>query len=295
MTGLDAYLNRVGRFPVLSEEAQLRHAYAIHRWVNWPEGRENAPLRVSRAGQHSMDRMVSTNLRLVVSVARRYQNRGLEMDDLIQEGNLGLIRGLELFDPTRGYRLSTYAYWWIRQAMTRALHSSARMVRLPLSSYDLLFRVQRETEEHLARTGEQPTLPELAARLETTPQRISMVLDGWAATQCYSLDAAVTEDGPSTLVEMMTSPRDDARPYREPTDLLSFLQVYAGPNNFRAIFGSLLPVEQRIVEGLYFYEKKTRQLAEELNMTLPEVRSHAQRSCRILRLYLPDTFATLSA
>jgi DNA-directed RNA polymerase sigma subunit (sigma70/sigma32) len=100
-TGLDTYLNEIGRLPVLTEESQLLHCRRIHAWVQWPGGRDNAPERIRRIGRRSMDVMITTNLRLVVSITRRYLNRGMELEDLIQEGNIGLARGLELFDPTR--------------------------------------------------------------------------------------------------------------------------------------------------------------------------------------------------
>ena len=128
------YLTDIGRFPVLSRESQLRHCQNIHRWVNWEGGRDAAPKNVHRSGSRSLETMVRTNLRLVVSIAKKYTGKGVDLQDLIQEGNIGLIRGLEMFDPTRGYQVSTYCYWWVRQGITRAIHSYARTIRMPINS-----------------------------------------------------------------------------------------------------------------------------------------------------------------
>ena len=128
---LSQYLTDIGRFPVLSRESQLRHCQAIHRWVHHEGGRAAAPRNIQRVGARSLETMVKTNLRLVVSIAKKYTNKGVALEDLIQEGNIGLIRGLELFDPARGYQVSTYCYWWVRQGVTRAIHSYARTRSVP--------------------------------------------------------------------------------------------------------------------------------------------------------------------
>ena len=137
---VQSYLRDIGRHPVLSKEAQLHHCYAIHKWVKWPEGRSKAPRGIARAGRRSMDIMVTTNLRLVVSVAKKFQHHDLDLMDLIQEGNIGLIRGLELFDPTRGYQVSTYCYWWIRGVSPAPSLSTAAQSASPSRSAKRLTR-----------------------------------------------------------------------------------------------------------------------------------------------------------
>ena len=146
------YLTDIGRFPVLSRESQLRHCQAIHRWVHWEGGRECAP-KGATMGARSLDTMVKTNLRLVVSIAKKYQSKGVALEDLIQEGNIGLIRGLELFDPSRGYQVSTYCYWWVRQGVTRAIHSYARTIRMPINSHELLVKIRRHRQTTLSETS----------------------------------------------------------------------------------------------------------------------------------------------
>ncbi|MEB3296358.1 MAG: sigma-70 family RNA polymerase sigma factor, partial [Cyanobacteriota bacterium] len=182
------YLTEIGRLPVLTKEAQLLHCRRINEWCTWPEGREKAPTRVIRNGKRSMDLMVRTNLRLVVSIAKKYQHRGLDLTDLIQEGNLGLIRGLELFDPSRGYAVTTYAYWWIRQAITRAIHTHARAIRLPINTHELITRIQRFTNQFTAAEGRAPSYPEIAEAVETSPERVAQVLQTHTTTVCCSLD-----------------------------------------------------------------------------------------------------------
>ena len=159
---IHSYLTEIGRHPVLSREAQLRHCRRIHDWIHHEDGRDAAPASTQRYGRRSMEAMTTTNLRLVVSIAKRYQGRGLELADLIQEGNIGLIRGLELYDPTRGYAVSTYAYWWIRQAITRSIHAQSRHIRLPINTHELIARIQRFITEHASTHGQAPSVVEIA-------------------------------------------------------------------------------------------------------------------------------------
>lgn len=260
-TELRDYLTDVGRFPVLSKEAQLRHCQRIHAWIHHEAGRDAAPAGIRRAGSRSMEVMIRTNLRLVVSIAKRYQNRGLDLLDLIQEGNLGLIRGLELFDPTRGYALSTYAYWWIRQAITRAIHSYARLIRIPINTHEILARAQRFTSEYTALHGRPPSFTEIADHCATTPERISAMLDLQATTACRSLDTLCTEDG-NALLELIAA--DTTLTTGSPEEALR-------QDDTREVITAALKrlpeVEAQILHGVFFENRTLREIAEELGFS----------------------------
>lgn len=205
------YLNDIARHPILSREAQLRHARRIQAWIKYvPAGatepdRNAAPNHIVRSGRRSLDVMVRTNLRLVVHIAKRYQNKGLDINDLIQEGSIGLIRGIELFDPTRGYAFSTYSYWWVRQSITRALYNNARLIRLPINAQETLFKIRRYTNEYMVHNGCAPSLELISLGLGLSITRITDTLANCATTECVSLDglSAVTE---SMLSEVLTHP-----------------------------------------------------------------------------------------
>lgn len=260
-TELRDYLTDVGRFPVLSKEAQLRHCQRIHAWLNHESGRDAAPPSIRRAGRRSMDVMITTNARLVVAIAKRYQNRGLDLLDLIQEGNLGLIRGLELFDPTRGYAVSTYVYWWVRQAITRAIHAYARHIRLPINTHEVLARAQRFTSEYSALNGRLPTFAEIADHCATSPERISAMLDMQAATSCRSLDVLCTEDG-NALLDMIAA---------DTTQLGGCPEEALRQDDTREVVTAALKrlpeVEAQILHGVFFEGRSLRELSEELGFS----------------------------
>ena len=160
------YLSNIGRVPLLTpaEEIELaHHVQAMKRLQELPKEqltpRQNHQIRM---GTRARDRMMAANLRLVVSVAKKYQNQGLELLDLVQEGAIGLERAVDKFDPAMGYKFSTYAYWWIRQGMTRAIDNSARTIRLPIHVSEKLSKMRRITRELSHRFGRQPNRLELA-------------------------------------------------------------------------------------------------------------------------------------
>ena len=181
---LGVYLSEIARIPLLTREE------------------EQALARRVRAGDEAAkQRMIEANLRLVVQIARRYLNRGLPLPDLIEEGNLGLLRAVEKFDPARGTRFSTYATWWIRQAVTRALANQARTIRLPVHVELLLTRYAREQRRLTQALGRSPTTDEMAKALDTTEREIAELEE--IRQHPVSLDAPAGGESNATLGDLI--------------------------------------------------------------------------------------------
>jgi RNA polymerase sigma factor (sigma-70 family) len=214
--GVRQYLNAIGRVPLLTAEEEVDLAKRFHAGLaakdllTSPSVPAAAKLRLRRLiedGARAQERLVTANLRLVVSVARRYLGRGLSLLELVQEGNLGLMRGVEKFDHTKGYKFSTYATWWIRQALTRGTANKARAVRLPVHVHELVAKVRRTEFELLQVLGRDPTDEEVAEDLGLTVPRLRELR--LAGREVTSLDRAVGEDGETTLGDLV---RDDDAP-----------------------------------------------------------------------------------
>ncbi len=203
------YLSNIGRVPLLTpaEEIELaHHVQAGKRLQELPaEQLKPQQQRQLRMARRARERMMSANLRLVVSVAKKYQHQGLELLDLVQEGAIGLERAVDKFDPAMGYKFSTYAYWWIRQGMTRAIDNSARTIRLPIHVSEKLSKMRRVSRELSHRLGRQPNRLELAHALGMKPEELDDLIT--QSAPCTSLDAhARGEEDRSTLGELIADP-----------------------------------------------------------------------------------------
>jgi RNA polymerase nonessential primary-like sigma factor len=216
-----AYLQEIGRTQLLSPEEELLLARQVQRRQRLlQQGGADGDATISAAmdaaerrqilhqGRRAKERMVQANLRLVVSVARKYQQRGLELLDLIQEGSLGLERAVERFDPTRGFRFSTYAYWWIRQSISRALANQSRTIRLPAHIGDKRNRIRRAQQELRASLGREATIDELAARTDLSEDGVRSSLA--QLPQTISLDSRVGPDRDTPLGDLLEDPHPGA-------------------------------------------------------------------------------------
>jgi RNA polymerase primary sigma factor len=205
------YLKSIGRTSLLTAEQEVDLAkrieaglYAEHKLET--EAKLSQSLRrdledVAEDGRRAKAHMLEANLRLVVSVAKKYSDRGLSLLDVVQEGNLGLIRAVEKFDYTKGYKFSTYAMWWIRQAIQRGFADSARTIRLPVHVLEMLSKLSRVERDMHQRLGREPTPEELAVELDRTPDQIEELLR--TSRQPISLDSTIGEDGETSIGDLI--------------------------------------------------------------------------------------------
>jgi RNA polymerase primary sigma factor len=206
-----AYLKQIGKVPLLNAEQEVELAkrieaglYATERLRAAEEAEETLPtplrrdlLWITRDGDRAKNHLLEANLRLVVSLAKRYTGRGMAFLDLIQEGNLGLIRAVEKFDYTKGYKFSTYATWWIRQAITRAMADQARTIRIPVHMVEVINKLGRIQRELLQDLGREPTPEELAKEMDITPEKVLEIQQ--YAREPISLDQTIGDEGDSQL------------------------------------------------------------------------------------------------
>ena len=190
------------RLEEIAEELTMRAGGMTPALDTWAAEAGLTPLelvRSRRRGQRAKQRMVSANLRLVVTIARKYASIQLELEDLIQEGNIGLIKAVERFDPTRGYKFSTYAYWWIREGITRAIADKSRTIRLPVHVGEVLSKLRRAQQHLCQQLGRTPSIEELALETGFKPLDIQEVL--FRAQQPISLDAGQQQEGDTSLMD----------------------------------------------------------------------------------------------
>jgi RNA polymerase primary sigma factor len=206
-----AYLKQIGKVALLNAEEEVELAkrieaglYATQKMVEHSEKGEKLPVAhrrdmawICRDGDRAKNHLLEANLRLVVSLAKRYTGRGMAFLDLIQEGNLGLIRAVEKFDYTKGYKFSTYATWWIRQAITRAMADQARTIRIPVHMVEVINKLGRIQRELLQDLGREPTPEELAKEMDITPEKVLEIQQ--YAREPISLDQTIGDEGDSQL------------------------------------------------------------------------------------------------
>ncbi|MEU5117746.1 RNA polymerase sigma factor [Streptomyces asoensis] len=245
------YLREIGRIPLLTAAEEVDLARRVEAGLFAEEKLSGATdldsqlaLDLDRLvvlGRMAKRRLIEANLRLVVSVAKRYVGRGLTMLDLVQEGNLGLIRAVEKFDYARGYKFSTYATWWIRQAMSRALADQARTIRVPVHVVELINRVVRVQRRMLQERGYEPTPEEVAAQLDLLPERVGEVLR--LAQEPVSLHAPVGEEDDVALGDLIED--GDAA---SPVESAAFLLLR---EHLEAVLSTLGERERKVVQLRY--------------------------------------------
>ncbi len=201
------YLSTIGRVPLLTPAEEIELGNQVQAMMRLTEEERDHDYsdkekKTIRVGRRSKERMMKANLRLVVSVAKKYQGKGLELLDLIQEGSLGLERAVEKFDPTRGYKFSTYAFWWIRQSMTRAIACQARTIRLPVHLSERLTAIRKVSLDLAHKLGAMPSRKEIAEAMDMPIDELDSLLRQALTTS--SLDAPVNgEEGRSFLGDLI--------------------------------------------------------------------------------------------
>jgi len=281
------YLKSIGRRQLLTAEQEVDLAkrieaglYAEHKLET--ERRLSKQLRadleaVAEDGRRAKAHMLEANLRLVVSVAKKYSDRGLSLLDVVQEGNLGLIRAVEKFDYSKGYKFSTYAMWWIRQAIQRGFADSARTIRLPVHVLEMLSKLSRVERDMHQRLGREPTPEELAVELDRTPDQIEELLR--TSRQPISLDSTIGEDGETSIGDLIED--IDAPEASEFVDR----QIMA--DQLRHALDALTPREATIMSmrfGLYDGNPHTLdEIGKALGLTRERIRQLEKQSLSKLR------------
>jgi RNA polymerase primary sigma factor len=218
-SSLSSYLGEIGRHQLLTPEQELTLGRKVQAMAALRERCREAggvgdacdyttlERRTMRLGERAKNQMITANLRLVVNLAKRYQNKGLDLLDLIQEGTLGLTRAVEKYDPTRGHRFSTYAYWWIRQGLNRALSTQSRTIRIPVNVNEKLTRLRAAKARHLQVHGVNPSPLQLAGLLDLPLADVEDLLSCELRSVTVSLQGLVkAKADPSELVDVLPSP-----------------------------------------------------------------------------------------
>ena len=254
------YLKEIGKVPLLSPEEEIELA-----------------TRMSQGDEEARHRITEANLRLVVSIAKRYVGRGMLFLDLIQEGNLGLIKAVEKFDHTKGYKFSTYATWWIRQAITRAIADQARTIRIPVHMVETINKTIRVSRQLLQELGHDPSAEEIARELDMPVEKVRDILK--ISQEPVSLETPIGEEEDSHLGDFI--PDEDAS---EPSEAASFSLLR---EQLEEVLDTLAPREKKVLELRFgIVDGRTRTLEEvgkEFNVTRERIRQIEAKALRKLR------------
>ena len=254
------YLKEIGKVSLLTQEEEIELA-----------------VRMSQGDEEAKRRMAEANLRLVVSIAKRYVGRGMLFLDLIQEGNLGLIKAVEKFDYTKGYKFSTYATWWIRQAITRAIADQARTIRIPVHMVETINKVIRVSRQLLQELGHDPSAEEIAAEMNIPVEKVRDILK--IAQEPVSLETPIGEEEDSHLGDFI--PDEDAS---EPSEAASFSLL---KEQLMSVLATLTPREEKVLRLRFGIEdgrsRTLEEVGKEFNVTRERIRQIEAKALRKLR------------
>ena len=285
------YLKEIGKVNLLSSDEEIELAQAMdagnaakEQLAELQAAGEEIPAEVQaeldkaiKKGERAKQRLAEANLRLVVSIAKRYVGRGMQFLDLIQEGNLGLIKAVEKFDYTKGYKFSTYATWWIRQAITRAIADQARTIRIPVHMVETINKVIRVSRQLLQELGHDPTPEEIAEEMSMPVEQVREILK--IAQEPVSLETPIGEEEDSHLGDFI--PDEDAS---EPAEAASFTLL---KEQLVEVLSTLTPREEKVLKLRFGIEDgRTRTLEEvgkEFNVTRERIRQIEAKALRKLR------------
>jgi RNA polymerase primary sigma factor len=282
------YLKEMSRVPLLTVEEELDLAIRIVKGRQARQekiklaGRQNAARRsqletVIEEGQRAREHLIKANTRLVVSIAKRYMGRGIAFLDLIQEGNLGLMKAVEKYDHTRGFRFSTYATWWIRQTITRAISDQARTIRVPVHMIDRIRQLYRANHDLEQKLGRQPTIEELAEYVDLSVQRVQWIMR--VSWQPLSLESPVGDEEDSELGQFI---EDDVSPTPMQSAYQSMLK-----DKLEEILSTLSPREARVLRLRFGLDDGTiytlEEVGQKFGLTRERIRQIEGRALRQLR------------
>jgi RNA polymerase primary sigma factor len=280
------YFHEMGRVPLLTIEEEVELAWQWQRGRqaeqrlsrDGHDGKERARLRRQiKAGYAAREHLIMANTRLVISVAKRYRGRGVPFHDLIQEGNLGLMRAVDKFDPGRGYKFSTYATWWIRQAVTRAISDQGRTIRLPVHMVESINKLNRTTHQMEQDRGEPPSPEEIADEMGLKPRKVRLILD--VARRPLSLQKPVGEEKDSELGSFI---EDEEAPLPPEAAEQTMLRI-----TLEELLTTLRPREERILRmrfGLQDgYNYTLEEVGEKFGLTRERIRQIEKQALRRLR------------